>query len=61
MQGYQVELPNERLSAQFDADSRLVLMPADVGATQTENAGIIGESAQLNVAHTGDVRTARRA
>ena len=56
-----MELPNERLSAQFDADSRLVLMPADVGATQTENAGIIGESAQLNVAHTGDVRTARRA
>ena len=34
--GYRVELPNERLSAAFTADSVLELTPALVGATERE-------------------------
>src|SRR2546425_4324847 len=54
--GYRVELPNERLTAAFTADSVLELTPALVGATETRNSGIIGQSVDLNLAHTGDVR-----
>lgn len=57
--GYRVELPNEQLSAKFDADSTLVLTPDLVGATETNNSGIIGESVDLNLVHTGDVRPAQ--
>lgn len=41
--GYRYELPTERLTAQFDADSRLVLTTANI-PTRTENAPIIGAS-----------------
>jgi type III restriction enzyme len=54
--GYRVELPEERLTATFNDDSRLVLTPELVGATETRNSGIIGEGADLNLVHTGDVR-----
>jgi type III restriction enzyme len=54
--GYRVELPNERLTAQFTQDSTLELTPALVGATETRNSGIIGEQVDLNLVHTGDVR-----
>src|SRR5437588_8154577 len=54
--GYRVDLPNERLSASFTADSVLELTPELVGATETRNSGIIGQSVDLNLAHTGDVR-----
>ncbi len=54
--GYRVELPREQLSAQFNADSVLELTPDLVGATQTQNSGIIGESVDLNLVHTGEVR-----
>lgn len=56
IQGYRVELPNEELQANFDDDSTFVLTPADVGATRTQTAGIIGQSAQLDLSHTGSVR-----
>jgi type III restriction enzyme len=56
VQGYRVELPDERLEATFNSDSYLDLTPDLVGATETQNSGIIGESANLNLAHTGDVR-----
>ncbi len=56
VQGYRVELPEERLSAAFNEDSRLVLIPELVGATQTQNSGIIGESINLSLEHTGQVR-----
>jgi type III restriction enzyme len=56
VEGYRVGLPEERLSAQFDADSTLELTPALVGATETRNSGIIGEPVDLNLVHTGDVR-----
>jgi type III restriction enzyme len=54
--GYRVELPDERLTAQFNEDSRLELTPELVGATTTQNSGIIGERVDLTLAHTGNVR-----
>jgi len=54
--GYRVELPEERLSAVFNDDSILELTPDLVGATETRNSGIIGETVDLNLVHTGDVR-----
>jgi type III restriction enzyme len=54
--GYRIELPEERLTAQFNDDSVLELTPELVGATETQNSGIIGEKADLNLVHTGDVR-----
>nr|WP_295386619.1 hypothetical protein [uncultured Thiodictyon sp.] len=54
--GYRTELPQERLTAEFNEDSVLELTPELVGATKTQNAGIIGETVDLDLAHTGDVR-----
>ena len=54
--GYRTELPQERLTAEFNADSVLELTPDLVGATETRNAGIIGATVDLNLVHTGDVR-----
>lgn len=54
--GYRVELPEERLTADFNNDSIMELTPELVGATETKNAGIIGEQIDLNLVHTGDVR-----
>lgn len=56
VQGYRVELPEERITAQFDEDSTLTLTPDLVGATETRNSGIIGEPVDLTLAHTADVR-----
>jgi type III restriction enzyme len=56
VQGYRAELPNERLTAEFNEDSVLELTPDLVGATETRNSGIIGETVDLNLVHTGDVR-----
>jgi type III restriction enzyme len=54
--GYRVELPNERLEADFTDDSTLTLTADLIGATQTRNSGIIGEQVDLTLVHTGDVR-----
>ncbi len=54
--GYRVELPTERLTAEFNDDSIMELTPDLVGATETQNSGIIGERVDLNLVHTGDVR-----
>jgi type III restriction enzyme len=56
VQGYRVELPEERITATFDADSTLILTPELVGATETRNSGIIGQPVDLTLAHTADVR-----
>lgn len=56
VEGYRVELPNERLEATFTPDSVLELTPDLIGATITSNAGIIGESVNLNLVHTGEIR-----
>jgi len=56
VEGYRVELPQERLTAKFDDDSTLVLTPELVGPSKTRNEGIIGEGVDLTLEHTGDVR-----
>ncbi|MBN2309859.1 MAG: DEAD/DEAH box helicase family protein [Candidatus Hydrogenedentes bacterium] len=57
VQGYRVELPEERLSAEFNDDSVLELTPELVGPSITKNQGIIGEGVDLNLEHLGDLRT----
>ena len=54
--GYRVELPREQLTADFNDDSVLDLTPDLVGATTTQNSGIIGERVDLTLNHTADVR-----
>ncbi len=54
--GYRVELPEERLTAEFNEDSILELTPKLVGPSVTQNAGIIGEAVDLSLVHTGDLR-----
>jgi type III restriction enzyme len=56
VQGYRVELPDERLTAEFTADSELVLTPDLVGPSITQNAGIIGETVDLSLEHLADMR-----
>ena len=54
--GYRVELPEERLTAEFNEESVLELTPDLVGPTITRNAGIIGESVDLGLEHLNDLR-----
>jgi type III restriction enzyme len=56
VEGYRIELPEDRLEAEFNGDSVLELTPDLVGATETQNSGIIGERVDLNLVHTGDIR-----
>ncbi len=56
VQGYRVELPRERLGAEFTDDSVLELTPDLVGPSITRNAGIIGEGIDLNLEHLQDLR-----
>ena len=56
MEGYRVELPEERLTARFDDDATLELTPDLVGPSITRNEGIIGEGVDLNLIHTRDLR-----
>lgn len=57
VEGYRVELPEERLVAKFTDDSTLTLTPDLVGPCETRNEGIIGEGVNLTVEHLGDVRS----
>ncbi|HVY04538.1 MAG TPA: DEAD/DEAH box helicase family protein [Burkholderiales bacterium] len=56
VQGYRVELPEERLSATFTEDSVLELTPDLVGPSITRNQGIIGEGVDLNLEHLDNLR-----
>ena len=56
VKGYRVELPEERLTAVFDADSVLELSPDLVGPSITLNSGIIGKSADMSLKHLDKVR-----
>lgn len=56
VEGYRVELPDERLEAKFGPDSVLELTPALVGPSVTQNQGIIGEAVDLTIQHLEDVR-----
>jgi type III restriction enzyme len=54
--GYRVELPEERLTAEFNDDSVLELTPDLVGPSITKNAGIIGADIDLSLEHLEDTR-----
>lgn len=56
VEGYRVELPEDRLTASFNDESVLELTPDRVGPTITRNAGIIGEAVDLGVRHLDSVR-----
>ncbi len=56
VEGYRVELPEERLTADFNEDSILELSPDLVGPSVTRNSGIIGEGVDLSLEHLGDMR-----
>lgn len=56
VEGYRVELPEERLTAKFDDNSTLELTPMIVGPTITRNQGIIGEAVDLSLEHLEDLR-----
>lgn len=56
VEGYRVELPEERLIAEFTDDSILVLTPDLVGPSITQTSGIIGESQNMTLEHLGDMR-----
>ena len=57
VEGYRVELPAERLTAEFTEDSILELTPELVGPSQTRNAAIIGETAEMTLEHLKDKRS----
>ncbi len=57
VEGYRVELPEERLTATFNEDSIFELPPDLVGPTITRNSGIIGEGVDMNLEHLEDTRT----
>jgi type III restriction enzyme len=54
--GYRVELPKERIRAEFTEDSILELTPDLVGPMEVLQAGIIGEMVNLKVEHQKDIR-----
>jgi len=56
VEGYRVELPDERLEASFGPDHVLHLTPDLVGPSVTKNQGIIGEGIDLTVQHLEDMR-----
>ena len=54
--GYRVVLPEDRLVADFNDDSTLILTPDLVGPTLTRSQGIIGTGADLHLEHLEDTR-----
>ena len=48
VEGYRMELPGDRLTAQFTSDSTLTLTPQLVGPAETTNQGIVGLSEELH-------------
>jgi len=56
VEGYRVELPQERLTADFNDDSVLALTPDLVGPSITRNSGIIGEGVDMTLEHLGNMR-----
>ena len=56
VEGYRVELPEERLNAEFNDESILELNPDLVGPSITRNSGIIGEGVDMGLKHLGDMR-----
>ena len=56
VQGYRVELPEERLEATFDDNATLELTPDLVGPSITRNEGIVGAGVDLSLEHLEEMR-----
>jgi type III restriction enzyme len=56
VQGYHIELEQDTLKAEFNDNHIMELTAERVGPTITKNAGIIGESVDLNLKHLKDTR-----
>ncbi len=56
VQGYRVEMPRERLEAQFNDDSTYVLTPDEVGPTDTRIEGIAGAGINIGPEHLREAR-----
>ena len=54
--GYRLELPDERIVAKFSNNSRLVLTPEEVGPCKVLLEGIVGEGVELDTAVLEAVR-----
>lgn len=54
--GYRVELPDEKLRANFTSEHSLVLTPEMVGPGQTQLEGIVGEGVTMSAAEMKDLR-----
>ncbi len=55
--GYRLELPDEKLAAEWGRGSDIVLTPDLVGPCRTRNEAIVGEGEDLSLAHLENVRT----
>jgi type III restriction enzyme len=56
VEGYRVELPEERLTATFNEDSRLVLTPELVGPCRVLLEGIVGEGVEIGPEVLNNIR-----
>lgn len=54
--GYRIDIPDTGLKAEFNDDHKLKLTPERVGPSITEQAGIVGQTVELNVRHLSEVR-----
>ena len=58
VEGFSVELPDERVTARFSKDSVFTLTPEMVGPTRTRNEGILGTGIELTPEIVSTVRPA---
>jgi type III restriction enzyme len=56
VEGYRVDLPDERISANFTPDSRLIVDPEMIGPSRITMQGIVGASEELRAQGVGDQR-----
>jgi type III restriction enzyme len=56
VEGYRIELPEERLTADFNDDSVMELSPELIGPSITHSQGIIGEGVDMDLEHLGEIR-----
>jgi type III restriction enzyme len=56
VEGYRVDLPEERISATFSEDSRLVVDPEMIGPSRVTMQGIVGATEELTAKGVGDQR-----